>query len=82
MKSTGREPHKIDCEFLDYSWGEHVFSDAKQHTRHFENLNQVVDYCPDLRLAESLENIVNTETIIHRRLIRKCGLNITNLIEC
>lgn len=82
MKSTGREPHKIDCELLDHSWGEHVFSDAKQHTRHFEKLNQVVDYRPDLRRAESLENITNTETIIHSRLIGRCSLNVTKPIEC
>lgn len=56
-------------------------SDAKQQTKHLENLNQEMDQCPHPRLAKGFENLTDTETAIHGKLFG-CSLNMTKLIEC
>lgn len=78
-------PHRCVNGLLDSFLSCACVSYAKQQTRHLvqiENLNQVMNHCPDLRLAKGLENITNTETTIHRRLAGMCSLSTAKLIEC
>ena len=59
-----------------------TLSSTTRYLVQIENLNQVMNHCPDLRLAKGLENITNSETTIHRRLAGMCSLSTAKLIEC